>query len=221
MTMQEIGMESMPNVYISDINLEGDKIFITLTTKDFVESPTWNIEDSILIDKLMFVVKVFAYDNEDALEPIVTQLNNGDISIYDARTSFEKQISFYNYNSLQEEDNLNNFYYELEFDLFQTNKRNIYVYAQAFVDISELNLGFTDYHYLDGPMTSEAIKIDGEPPDNGILFRTPDGGIWSGPVHGREGNYMVGSFHTDEPHDTLTQETVDSKVRDFLSGLPT
>ena len=221
MTMQEIGMESMPNVYISEATLNEGLLRITLTTKDFVESPTWNIQNSILLDKLMFVVKVFAYDNEDALEPIVTQLNNGDISIYDAITSFEEHVSFYNYDYFEEEGNLNNFYYELEFDLFQTNKRNIYVYAQAFVDVSQLNLGFTEYRYLDGPMTSEAIKIDGQTPENAILFRTPDGGIWSGPVHGHEGVYMVGSFHTEEPHDNLTQETVDSKVRDFLSGLPT
>ena len=221
MTMQEIGMESMPNVYISEATLNDIQLRITLTTKDFVESPTWNIQNSILSDKLMFVVKVFAYDNEDTLESIVTQLNNGDISIYDATTSFEKHISFYNHDYLEAEDNLNNFYYELQFNSYEVNKRNIYVYAQAYVDISELNLGFTEYRYLDGPMTSEAIKIDGEFPDNGILFRTPDGGIWSGPVHGHEGDYMVGSFHTEEPHDSLTQETVDSKVRDFLSGLPT
>lgn len=221
MTMQEIGMESMPNVYISYTQVfDEDYIEVQVTTKDFFDNPTWAASE-ILLDKLKIKVLVLAFDDGQPLEADANKLNNGEISIHEANGSLQER-SIYHFNTdetITENNGLTNYYYKFRFN--RTNKNNVYVYAQAFVDISELNLGFTDYHYLDGPITSETIRKNGDMPENGILFRTPDDSIWSGPVHGREGNYMVGSFHTDEPHDTLTQETVDSKVRDFLSGLPT
>jgi hypothetical protein len=218
MTMQEIGMESMPNVYISYVQIfDEDNIEVQVTVKDFFDNPTW-AASQILRDKLKIKVLVLAFDIAGRDE--VNKLNNGQITIHESNGNFQER-SIYNFfiEDIVTEGNLTNYYYKFRFN--RVNKSNIYIYTQAFVDVSELNLGFTDYHYLDGPMASEAVKINGETPENGFLFRTPDGAIWSGPVHGHQGDYMVGSYHTDEDHDKLKQETVDSKVLDFLSGLPT
>jgi len=220
MTMQEIGMEAMPNVYISYVQIfDEDNIEVQVTVKDFFDNPTW-AASQILLDKLKIKVLVLAFDEGEPLGSDSDKLNNGLISIHEANGSFQER-SIYNFfiDDIVTEGNLTNYYYKFRFN--RVNKSNVYVYAQTFVDVSELNLGFTDYHYLDGPMASEAIKINDATPENGFLFRTPDGAIWSGPVHGHQGDYMVGSYHTDEDHDKLKQETVDSKVLDFLSGLPT
>ena len=45
----------------------------------------------------------------------------------------------------------------------------------------------------------------------------------SGPVHQHESGFMEGSFHKEEPHSELTQETIDSasKITEFIQDILT
>ena len=214
-----IGLESMPNVYFSTVNIEEGMLEAALTMKDFVDNPTWSTSD-ILREQLKIKIVAISFDDGDAAQQTAQALNEGTLSIHDI-TNFPVRITSaqgYIPSETIQTDTINNFYYS--FKITQTDldlsKTNVYVFAIAYLDLNLLNLNYASYRYLDGPMASEAARKDGKTPAKGTLFRLDDGSIWSGPVHEHEGRYMEGSFHITAPHENLTQELIESKVSDFM-----
>lgn len=219
MSIPVIGLESMPNVYIQSASLVNDLFSITLTTKDFINNPSW-AESDILRGMLNIKLVVLAYDNGEDLEQVSNDLNEGNISIHDVSDGLTRVTGIQNYipSETRQSEAINNFYYNFQFtpqDL-DLNKQNIYIYAIAYIDLTELNLNYAEYKFLDGPMASEAVRKNGRTPIRATLFRLEDGTIWSGPVHQRNNNYMEGSFHREELHAELTTSQVESKVSAFI-----
>jgi len=219
MSIPVIGLESMPNVYIQSASLVDDLFSISLTTKDFIDDPSWS-ESDILRGLLNIKLVVLTYDNGEDLEQVSNDLNQGNISIHDVSDEFTRIVGIQSYIPIEtrQSENINNFYYNFSFtpqDL-DFDKQNIYIYAIAYIDLTNLNLNYADYKYLDGPMASEAVRKNGRTPIRATLFRLEDGTIWSGPVHQHQDGYMEGSFHKEEPHSELTTSQVESKVSAFI-----
>ena len=219
MSIPVIGLENMPNVYIQSASLVDDLFNITLTTKDFIDNPSW-AESDILRGILNIKLVVLTYDNGEDLEQVSNDLNEGNISIHDVSDGLTRITGIQSYipSETRQSEAINNFYYNFSFtsqDL-DFNKQNVYIYAIAYIDLTNLNLNYAEYKFLDGPMASEAVRKNGRTPIKATLFRLDDGTIWSGPVHQKNNNYMEGSFHKEEPHAELTTSQVESKVSAFI-----
>jgi hypothetical protein len=217
-----IGLESMPNVYFSSINIEGDLLSAKLTMKDFVDNPTWSNSD-ILRGLLNIKIVALSYNTGDTAEDISESLTNGTESIHQITEYPTRILSAHDFIEAETltTDNINNFYYDFKItpNSLDLSKENIFVFGLAYIDLTAMNLDYANYKYLDGPMVSESVRVSGQSPIKGTLFRLEDGSIWSGPVHEHEGGYMEGSFHREEPHGDLTQEQVESKVSEFMYTL--
>ena len=224
MTIPAIGLENMPNIYFSNISIENNYLEATLTTKDFIDNPTWS-KSEILRGNLKIKVVAIVYDDKsppflEAGENQVTQLNNGAISLHEITDFPVREMSIYSYDENETKiiDNLNNFYYTYRITSknLDLSKSNIYLYALTYIDLRTFNLNYADYKFLDGPMTSEVAKEKGNTPIKASLFRTQKGVTWPGPVHNNDGVFMEGSYHQDKPHGDLTKSEIESKVSDFM-----
>ena len=219
MSIPVIGLEDMPNIYFSSVSIENNILDAKLTMKDFVENPTWS-NSQVLRGLLNIKVVALCFDDGDEAQQIGDNLNNGNIAIHEIARYPAKIMSAYEYDDSQtiQDDEVNNFYYNfvLTSQDVDLSKQNIYVYAIAYVDLTNMNLDYAEYKYLDGPMVSEIVKDSGNIPTKATLFRLEDGSIWTGPVHEHQNSYMEGSFHREERHANLTEEQVESKVSDFM-----
>ena len=231
MSIPVIGLENMPNVYFSSVSIENNILDAKLTMKDFVDNPTWS-ESEILRGRLN--IKILALSYEPAsLSGIVSTtsqdqeaknfsmgLTNGMFSIHEVSGYPIRTLSAHDYISSEtiQTDTINNFYYNFKLTSqdIDLSKRSIYLFAVAYIDLTEMNLDYAEYKFLDGPMVSEAVRDNGNTPIKGALFRLEDGSVWTGPVHEHSGNYMEGSFHRELSHSDLTQEQVESKVSSFM-----
>jgi len=214
-----IGLESMPNVYFSTVNIEEDMLEATLTMKDFVSNPTWSMSD-ILRDQLKIKILVISFNDGDSAQQTVQQLNEGTLSIHDVPDFPVRITSAQEYIPSQtiQTDDINNFYYKFKITQadIDLSKSNVFIFGIAYVDLNLLNLDYASYKYLDGPMVSEIARENNKTPARGTLFRLDDGSIYAGPVHEHKGKYMEGSFHVTAPHENLTPELIESKVSDFM-----
>ena len=222
MTVAVIGLESMPNVYFSDVVVDENELTAKLTMKDFVDNPIWSTSD-ILRGQLNIKVLTLCYNDGDDAQKLSEELKEGMTSIHDISGYPVRVLSCQEY--LAEETlvtgDINNFYYDYKItsEDIDLSKDNIYLFAIAFADLTAMNLNYATYKYLDGPMVSEAARDNGRVPARGTLFRLDDGTIWSGPVHEHEGGYMEGSFHRSQPHRDLTEQEVEAKVSDFFLSI--
>ena len=237
MTTAVIGLESMPNVYFNSVEISNDKLQILLSMKDFKENPTW-YNSSILRDVLKIKIIAASYNKgptgtvpsiDLVMREFADNLKSGDMSIHEFDyVSHTRELGAQSYNqdkTFETDDGILNFYYDIQFtsEDFSLDKQNIFVFAISYIDLTTLNLNYAKYKYLDGPMASETIKENNEVPLNATLFKLDDGTIWSGPVHQHESGFMEGSFHKEEPHSELTQETIDSasKITEFIQDILT
>ena len=131
-----IGLESMPNVYFSTVNIEKDMLEATLTMKDFVSNPTWSMSD-ILRDKLKIKILVVSFNDGDSAQQTVQQLNEGTLSIHDVPDFPVRITSAQEYipSETIQTDDINNFYYK--FKITQTDvdlsKSNVFIFGVAYV----------------------------------------------------------------------------------------
>ena len=222
MSVDVIGLESMPNIYFSNVVVDENELTAKLTMKDFVDNPIWSTSD-ILRGQLNIKVLTLCYNDGDNAQKLSEELKEGTTSIHDISGYPVRVLSSQEY--LAEEtlvtDDINNFYYDYKITSEDADfsKENIYVFAIAYADLTSMNLDYATYKYLDGPMVSETARDNGRVPARGTLFRLDDGRIWSGPVHQHEGGYMEGSFHRSEPHRDLTEQEVEAKVSAFFLSL--
>tara|TARA_R110000796_G_scaffold5103_1_gene19345 strand:- start:6134 stop:9118 length:2985 start_codon:yes stop_codon:yes gene_type:complete len=222
MSIPAIGLENLPNIYFSNVDLENNIMEAQLTMKDFIENPSWSSSE-ILYGILNIKVLTISFNEGEPGEQIAMDLKNGDTSIHDILGYPMRIIAAQNYNESEtlQTNLINNFYYNVRLTATDIDfaKQNIYIFAVAYIDLTSLNLDYASYKYFDGPMASETIRENNNTPLNASLFKLEDGTIWAGPVHKNLNNFMEGSFHKEQLHGELSQEFVDSKVSEFIFSI--
>ena len=129
-----IGLESMPNVYFSTVNIENDMLEATLTMKDFVSNPTWSMSD-ILRDQLKIKILVVSFNDGDSAQQTVQQLNEGTLSIHDVPDFPVRITSAQEYipSETIQTDDINNFYYKFKITQADVDlsKSNVFIFGVA------------------------------------------------------------------------------------------
>ena len=215
MSVPEIGQELLPNLYVSSITVGQAGVRIEFVVMDFIDNPTWADSD-LLKDKIKIKSFLIGYNNEvtDSVAfGTINSLNEGEDSINllttEAGVQKTDELSINNPSSHVDNAGFKYYYYTLKTDIPDfIDKANIYLYAMLTIDMTNLNLNYTDYKYLDGPMVSEIVKANNNTPATSFKFVRSDGSIYSGPIHIHEstGKIMEGSFHSDRPHEFLERQ---------------
>ena len=213
MSVDEIGSELLPNVYISNIFVDDQGVQVEFVVIDFVDNPTW-AGSQILKNEMLLRTLIIGHNVEDSdVIDIVSNLNEGLESINLLSNKPYKMVVnnmriIDNHHNVIQNGAFNYYYYILNARvpdiLF---KENIYIYSMLSIDMRSKNLDYTDYKFLDGPMTSEIIKLNGEVPNRTTVYRRSDGSLYSGPihVHAETNAIMEGSFHSENPHEVLQE----------------
>lgn len=210
MSTELIGFENLPNAFIKSIeiyNYKSDQIEVKVTVcvHDMEENSIW-FDSSEELSKLLRIGLVMSTDQDES-----TQLNTGEIS----PTSVDKQTR-----ALPMAKKMGDkFIFEVNFrKVIPSNTQHLNVYAFCFVDKKQTldSLGFElseDYY---GPVKSDKVFSNGNLFKNSTVFQRQNGEYWAGPVHSSRTGFMIGSRHTQRPHERLTKLTVtNSKIKDY------
>ena len=213
----------------------GDALAVTvdLVVKDKITdeiTSSWFYDETVL--KYM---KIRIIQSRD--KGLSAELVKGNISALQKpryKNRFEQQ-----YISLQKNDqSLENFYsvsetgrelvssipYRAKFFSKNSEPEHLAYYVFCYFDIAELSqdydLDLYGYDYQNGIIsnfvTYETAIDNYKLVSESHIYYTPDGKIWAGPVHQRQGAYMAGIRHTSQPHPMLTRETtINGTVQDF------
>ena len=240
MAVEEVGLENLPNVYISEIILsnkflsktsdsDATSISVSFVVSDYEQTNgmlAWF--DYELFSKYMRVIVV-----QSTSIAFSDNITNGDAELLPF--SFQKlasytpeQVEFQtlklktNQSAPEEFDLVDGDTKLFNFDnkfFFSTpaETQELTYFAAVYIDLqdisNDLNLDFnnTDIQSYHGAVTSEKVLSSGLVEQNSNLFRRSNGEIYSGPVHLHEQvGYMVGSEHSTRPHDVLSVEIVDN-----------
>ena len=220
-----VGLENLPNVYISKITLEdhstnGFLLNVELEIQDAQkDSGFYWSDDKVLLSFLK--VNLVATRNprvsnllkDGTIVPIpsdISRLNNPDTNMNTFGLSEFKHMDSGSSKIFRKK-----FTYNIE-----NGVQDLHLYAVCFFDTmqasSDLNIRLENiYSRYNGAVCSEIVFVQGEIKSSTTLFLRPDNTVWAGPVHEHEGTYMEGSFHSSEPHNKLRRITVQNyKITD-------
>ena len=211
-----VGLENVPNCYISRIVLDDN------TTKSFTCSVDLELFDANEGDRTIWGYNSLFSDFlkvaliETKQPSLALRLTQGLISPLPSSLKsdpfFNEATKIHNV-PIKEFNKLNGAYVKKVKFKVPINTENLSVFAVCYIDTkalsSFLHLDMTgelsSYH---GAVVSERILINGETVKSSTVFYKPDNTVWTGPVHQHEGVYMEGSRHTTEPHNKLKSATV-------------
>jgi hypothetical protein len=229
---KEIGLENLPNCYIktieiSEINKRQNLITVSVFVKDakFKDSLHWY--DNKDLSKFLKVSVILSSN-----QSLTNDLKKGNLALdkrkinrkYTNKTgiiSGEKSVLFEDYR--HNNNDLETFEYIFKFKVSK-KEQNVDVFACVSMNVQEyatqnkINLESSDINTYTGPVTSEVILKNSEVPRETMVFTSPGGETYSGPVHVRNRRYMEGSYHTNQPHSILSiRKATDSKIKDYRS----
>lgn len=236
MISPEVGLETLPNCYIKMIEIDkgtpfSDRIDCTIILKDLQDSDgdySWYKNDYLFPH--MKILSVISAD--DALNSAIdsgqipfsiAEINKlGQSGFFETRQeSLSKFKQIITNEQNVEEGMLKSFNYPVSFQA-QASFQNLKLYVAVVVDIQEfsslkmINLSSDSLKVYRGPVSSETIKLNGKLQSKSSLLRKSSGEIWSGPVHVHEGRLMEGSFHTNDPHESLQEVVVENpKIKNY------
>lgn len=215
MSIEFIGFENLPNTYIKEVAIydysETEmEIRTTVCIKDLPDGSIW-FDTSELLAQFLKISVYYSTSREDSSE-----INSGNLDIttlqgIDSKSVKEPKMS---------EDNL---IFEYSFSkIINKDTAHLSVYAFCYISKDQIleNLGITVKKSYLGPIKAEKV-IDGSALiDNAYVFMRENGEYWSGPVHQKDdGKYMIGSYHTDTPHESLRRMVVKNiKLKDLRSS---
>jgi hypothetical protein len=210
-----IGFKNVPNVYICKINLEDHSTNSYSTEMDLKILDTddgnkfeWS-DNKAYYDFLR--VAVITTDNQRLSDSI----KNGVISptlknirkspYYSEKTKVEI-IPISQFRKV-ESAGKKMFMKKLS-TVILNDQKDLYVYAYCFIDTVGLSNYFKinlEGHFKEylGAVTSEIIIKNGNVADYSFIFLRSDNGVYGGPVHSHDGQFMIGPVHTQEAHESL------------------
>jgi len=235
--MREIGLENLPNTYISQIEIYPEtkrrKSFkVEMIVKDSKTRGKYSWYGSDDLGKYLKIMLVCSSNQNlnDRLDAGTVDFNKKTIRSID-RTS---RVKIYTIPITQNEvdekfeliDNkkVYSFFYDKKIQM-PKDSSNIKVYAAVMLDTREYSnsqgidlLGPRISSYS-GPVASETIMKNNRQVYNTTVLLDQNNNPYSGPVHEHptEG-YMEGSFHTNAPHSSLTEMQVPNmKIKNYTS----
>jgi hypothetical protein len=248
MPIQEIGFENLPNLYVSEIVLHdkfshtrGDKDSMLVSVRtiandyvnDFNKLSWYNNE--ILTKYLRIIVlqstsPAFTSDLTEGLAAMNPESFRKLASYTESDVVF-KTLRFMTdskpqeQDTIHEDDKLFSFLNDFNFEV-PAGTDHLTYFACIYCDLrqaeEDLFLDFSNtmvnsYH---GAVSSEKVLVAGRVQSRTYIFVRPDGSIYAGPVHEHQGGYMAGSYHSTEPHDSLTLQIEQNlKIKDKRNKL--
>lgn len=225
MSIENIGIEKLPNVYVSKINIE------THTTKSFSITTDLKVIDENLNGDFVWssdeilksFLKVCVIKTTDA--SIISALNQGFLNPYpySFRPNTERTtIETYPIKEFIETKNGNKtVYYKKDTQIFNNSTSQISYYCFCFIDHLELSTFLKikltgDLKEYIGPLTSETIMEASVIPKTSYVFKTTTSDVWSGPVFVNNGKYYGGSyFEPNKEQRALIRTTIkNGKITD-------
>ncbi len=210
MSRDLVGFENLPNAFIKEIEVfdhdaKTMKITVKVCVYDSKENPMW-YDTSEMLTKMMKVGLFFSLD-----ESVSEEINIGNIALsdlnYDSKSLPGPSMSH------------DNFVFKLHFEkIIPKDTKHLNLYCFCVIEKQKLgeNYGLPLDKPYSGPIKSERVFKDFKLVNTTMAFLLPNGEFWPGPVHAHNGNFMVGSYHTDEAHSPLDKITVqNTKLKDY------
>ena len=230
MSVQDIGTENLPNIYIYKIDISGPSITVTCLIKDSIDQKSWYNRDQMTSLR----VKLGLVFSGESFTSTKDGLNNGLDSLYNYdndEPGILIQTRKANDFLLGEEfydQNIGFYYSDFTFQRAGlASAADVVLYAACYV--SDLGFGAPQYDKYYGPMSSEIIKSNDQINTESGYFYFPEdiedtelANIeYGGPVHVHDGNYMQGSEHTTTQHYPLRyvrEKNIKITVGDSISS---
>ena len=229
MGIEEVGSNTLPNVYISNIDVVEDQnnvsLKVKLSVKDILDDNgdgLWKntmLENYAKIDLLCIVAdnKFSGSETRQHRDDLIEKINTGSIASINVDSGFRilrKTMTLAS--DMMPESHVDRFgtvihdyYYQSETIEFTKDYVNdVVLYACVYIDYSDINVGGYDFSFLKnyiGYTKSEVVYRSGRINTSTSYFIDNNtGNIWPGPVHFHEGTgWMVGAAHSDQPHARL------------------
>ena len=212
----DVGLENLPNLYITKIKLSVNRIVVTCLIKDNRENKSWRGREELSDLKVKLVLLHDVRDTLSAYNDHYLKLISGERSLDNYRSSGNNEVviiqqasSFQKRETADSMGTPEHFYFkdfvinnEDFFNARVPNINNISVFASTYVDGFEFENPLFNIYY--GPLSSDIIKESGIVNDTAGYFYNPETNeVYGGPVHYHEGRYMAGSYHSEAPHPVL------------------
>ena len=240
MASQLVGLENIPNVYITKINLEDNNtqtfnanVFLQIDDRKENGQYVWSSEETFFNFLRVGLIKTSDFD-------LVSALTNGIQSPHPYKLV---NSPFYNSKTTLEIFSIRDFY-----EVSNEFGKEYHIKSSSLINFQESDLTVFAFCYLDtvglgnlfeielsgelkqyfGALTSEKILENQIVVPLTNIFLNPNSTVWTGPVHYRKGvGYMGGSFHSPNPHAILNHLTVqnlklsDNRTKIFRNRLST
>jgi len=234
MSINAVGNENLPNVYIRRISLfdgvkNGTGNFIAsieLSVKDFQTNSGFYWSDDKFIMNNLSIMVMMSYSNS-----LTQEISSGKMGI-DPRRISGYSSKDYDYTTIpiklkkkqklkiNETTSLYTYKFKTAFKIKNASP-SATVFAGAFIDFPNISKSMggepapLEVSYF-GPIASDSIPIAAGLQPEATMFVTKAGAPYVGPVHSHNGVYMAGSRHVSTPHESLEIMRVKgSKVEDF------
>ena len=233
MSNRLVGLENLPNTYIETITLDDNnpatsKITVELSMHDVEKDGffVWSDDDLIMDYMKVAIIATSSQQLIDgiasgSLSPLPSSLNafmmmGGTTIVEIPAKNFAKTKT--------RAQGVTRKFYKKESLIIPEDALGMTLFVFAYIDAQELSnalrivlTGPLGQYY--GPVKSETVFREGQVEQTSYLYKEADGSIWSGPIHKHAGKFMGGSYHTSEPHPSLTREAVlNTKIIDKRSG---
>lgn len=234
--MKEIGIENLPNAYINEVEIlpstKRRRIFkVEMIVKDHRTRGKFSWYDSEDLGKYLQVMVVCSGNQRlnDRLDSGNFDFNKKFIKIFDRSENVKtftipiKQNEVDDRFELIDNKKVYSFIYSKKI-IMPKNLQNIKVYCAVMLDTRTYSneqgidlLGPLVSSYS-GPVASETVIKNGRPVVTTTVLLDKDGNTYSGPYHKHSsGRLMEGSFHSNRPHDFLTeQQAPNMKIKNYI-----
>ena len=231
MTIENIGLERLPNIYFKKINLEdGDqksfKVVSELIVLDEMlgESFIWSIDP--LFSGFMKTC-IIESSNIELIQQITDGVQNPHPSLLKANplSMEDTNIHIFGFNDFIKMEDDDDKHFRLKATMLKPNEAsNLTLFAFNYIDhegISNfLGIKLTGplQQYM-GPVVSEVVMTNSALQETSIIFSKPNGDTWSGPVHqGSDGRFYSGASTDSEETIELVRKIVkNTKLTDVRS----
>lgn len=212
MSIENIGIEKLPNAYVSKINIETHTTKSILVTAD-IKVIDENINGNYVWSSDEFLkpfLKVCIIKTKDV--SIISALNQGFLNPYPY--SFKPDLSSTTIETypikefIKTKNGDKTVYYKKDVQIFDNNIENLSYYCFCFVDHMELSTFLKikltgDLKEYIGPLSSETVLETSLVPNFSYVFKTTRASVWSGPVFVRNDKYYTGSYYDPNKDQSL------------------